>query len=172
MGSRAKKNELKWSNSNPELRAAVIEQICRERTHIVGVSGCVIHKTWFNEQFRSRHEEIRYNYAVRFAMEKAGMFETRARGKRIALTIDARNQRATERLRQYLKQFEQNGMLACAVNLEAKDSAHHAQLQVVDFIAGAIYAAYAHDDWTYLNRLRDDKIEVSLRVPRKKKPAP
>lgn len=172
LGRGARTNELKWSNSGDHLRAAVIAEICAERRSIVGVSGCVIHKTWFNDQFRNRHEEIRYNYAVRFAMEKGGVFLPSASGKRIEMTIDARNRRATERMRRYLEQFQRSGILRCVVKLDAANSARLAQLQAADFVAGAIYSAYAHNDWRYLDRVRSSGIEVRLRVPRKKKPAP
>ena len=49
---------------------AVIGQIVREASQIAGVSACVIDKRWINTALARRREEVRYNYAVRFALEK------------------------------------------------------------------------------------------------------
>jgi len=172
LGRRTSKSELKWSNSNDALRRRVIGEIGRERAQVVGVSAAVIQKSWIDARLASRREEIRYNYAVRFAMEKGGLFDESAEGKRILLTIDARNRRATSRLREYIELFMENGDLRCSVQIDAADSAHLPQLQATDFVAGSIYAAYAHGQWSYLNQLRSAGIDMKLRVPKKIKPAP
>jgi len=172
LGRHAPVNELKWSQSSDRVRLAVIEQICRESSQIAGVSAAVIDKRWINPSLARRREDVRYNYAVRLAMEKGGLFEPSKRGRRIQLTIDARNRRATETLTEYADLLMSSEDLACAVSVVAGDSQRIPQLQCADFVVGAIYAAYAHKEWTYFNVLRKAGIEISLRVLKKKTPAP
>jgi len=172
LGRRAPANELKWSGSSERVRTAVIEQICRDAGQIAGISAAVIEKAWIQPRLARRKEDIRYNYAVRFAMEKGGLFDSSCRGRRVRLTIDARNRRATETLSEYVALLRSNDELACDVTVSGADSARFPQLQVADFAVGAIYAAYAHKRWHYLNALKKAGIAVMLRALKMKTPAP
>lgn len=172
LGRRAPLNELKWSQSSEKVRRAVIAQIVREASQISGISACVIDKRWIDDRLARRREEVRYNYAVRLALEKGSLFGETARGKSIHLTIDARNRRATETLTEYVQLLMDNDELPCSVAVAAEDSTRSPQLQATDFAIGAIYTAYAHDEWRYLNAIRKSGIRVELRVLKKKTPAP
>jgi len=101
-------------------------------------------------------------------LEKGGVFDGLATGKHVSLTIDGRHRRATEALRHYLERLD----LPCVVSLKAEDSAHSPQLQAIDHLVGAIYAAYAYGRWQYIDRLRKGGIRFDLRVLKAKKPAP
>jgi hypothetical protein len=105
-------NEMKWSKSSQKVRMAVIEQILREGSLISGISACVIDKTWMDKAFTKRREEVRYNYAVRLALQTGGLFATTAK-RRIQLTIDARNRRATDILREYVELLMANEEISC-----------------------------------------------------------
>lgn len=155
LGRSAQSNEMKWSQSSARVRMAVIGQIVREASQIAGVSACVIDKQWINRSFAKRREEVRYNYAVRFALEKGGLFAAGAKGRRIHLAIDARNRRATDTLTEYVELLMTNNELPCTVVVSSDDSARRPQLQAADFVIGSIYSAYAHGEWRYLNALRD-----------------
>jgi hypothetical protein len=172
LGRRAPLNEMKWSQSSDRVRMAVIDQIAREASYIEGISACVIDKQWINATLARRREEVRYNYAVRLALEKGGLFAASANGRRIHLTIDARNRRATDTLTEYMQLLMANDEIPCTVAIAAEDSARSPQLQATDFVIGSIYAAYAHGDWRYLNALRSRGIVVELRTLKKKTPAP
>ncbi len=172
LGHLASLNEMKWSQSSARVRMAVINQIAREASHIVGISACVIDKQWANATLGRRREEVRYNYAVRLALEKGGLFAASARRRRIELTIDARNRRATDTLTEYVQLLMSNDELSCVVTVSAGDSARSPQLQAADFVIGSIYAAYSHGDWQYLNALKGGGITVELRTLKKKTPAP
>lgn len=171
-GRRAPLNEMKWSQSSDRIRMAVIGQIVRETSQIAGVSACVIDKQWINTTLARRREEVRYNYAVRFALEKGGLFAASAKGRRINLAIDARNRRATETLTEYVELLMANDEMPCIVAVTSDDSARRPQLQAADFVIGSIYSAYAHGDWRYLNALKDGGIRVELRTLKKRTPAP
>ncbi len=151
---------------------AVIGQIAREASQIAGVSACVIDKQWVNATIARRREEVRYNYAVRLALEKGGLFAPSASNRRIHLTIDARNRRATDTLTEYVQLLMANDEMPCIVAVASDDSARSPQLQAADFVIGSIYAAYAHGDWQYLNALRNGGIWVELRTLKNKTPAP
>lgn len=151
---------------------AVIHQISREASCIAGVSACVIDKQWINAKLARRREEVRYNYAVRLALEKGGLFAASAQGRRIQLTIDARNRRATETLTEYVQLLMANDEIRCTVAIAAEDSARNPQLQAADFVIGSIFTAYAHHDWRYLNALKSRGIAVEIRTLKKKTPAP
>jgi Protein of unknown function (DUF3800) len=172
LGHRAHLNELKWSQSSERVRAVVMEQIAREAPQIAGISACVIDKRWINTTLARRREVVRYNYAVRLAFEKGGLFSASTRGRRIHLTIDARNRRATETLSEYVQLLEASGDLACTIEVSSDDSARCPQLQAADFVIGAIYAAYAHEEWKYFDLLRNAGIAVKLRALKRKLPAP
>lgn len=171
LGRHAPPNELKWSASRPAVRFAVLEQIVREAHMICGVSACVVDKPWINPTFAKRREEVRYNYAVRIAMEQGGLFDPSMQGRRVCLTVDARSRRATETLAEYVDLLSGNE-LPCSLELVSDDSARSPQLQAADFVVGAIYSAYAHLEWQYLNFLRGSGILTELRVLRKREPAP
>ncbi len=81
LGRRSPLNELKWSQSSEKVRRAVIPQIAREASQIAGISACVINKRWINDRLARRREEVRYNYAVRLALEKGSLFGEAARGQ-------------------------------------------------------------------------------------------
>jgi uncharacterized protein DUF3800 len=172
LGRSAPRNEMKWSQSSDRVRMAVIGQIVREASQIEGVSACVIDKRWINTTLARRREEVRYNYAVRFALEKGGLFAASAKGRKIFLVIDARNRRATETLTEYVELLIANDEMPCAVAVTSDDSARRPQLQAADFVIGSIYSAYAHGDWRYLNVLKEGGIRVELRILKKKTPAP
>lgn len=163
--------ELKWSNSNPGIRLAMIEQIVAAGDLVAGVSACVVEKGWINVAHASRKSDIRYNYAARLAMERGGLF-VRDRSKRLTLTVDHRNVRATESMKEHLDLLRASGELCCDVSLRSGDSQRVPELQAADFAVGAIYAAYSGKDWTYLNALRRNSLPVDIRVLRTKKPAP
>lgn len=171
LGRHAPPNEFKWSASNADVRFAVLQQITRESHMISGVSACVMDKRWINPTFAKRREEVRYNYAVRLAMEKGGLFDPSMQGRRVYLTIDARSRRATETLSEYVDLLS-GSELPCALEVVPRDSAGSPQLQATDFIVGSIYSAYAHSDWRYLNFLRDRGVSVELRLLKKRMPAP
>jgi len=136
---------MKWSQSSDRVRIAVISQIVREASQIAGVSACVIDKRWINTTLTRRREEVRYNYAVRFALEKGGLFAASAKGRRIHLAIDARNRRATQTLTEYVEPSDGQTMRCNAtVAVTSDDSTRRPQLQAADFVIGAIYSAYAH----------------------------
>lgn len=172
LGHHAPLNEMKWSRSSQKVRLAVIDEIAREASQIAGVSACVIDKQWINTTLARRREEVRYNYAVRLALEKGGLFAPSATNRRIHLTIDARNRRATDTLTEYVQLLMANDEIPCVVDVVADDSARSPQLQAADFVIGSIYAAYAHGEWRYLNALRKRGIRVELRTLKKKTPAP
>jgi hypothetical protein len=172
LGRHAPLNEMKWSQSSDRVRMAVIGQIVREASQIAGVSACVIDKQWISTTLARRREEVRYNYAVRFALEKGGLFVASAKGRRIHLAIDARNRRATDTLTEYVELLMANDEIPCIVGVTSDDSARRPQLQAADFVIGSIYSAYAHGDWRYLNALKDGGIRVELRTLKKKTPAP
>jgi len=172
LGRNAPKSELKWSNCRDEVRRAVIEQICREKEHIAGISAAVIEKGWISTIHASRAADVRYNFAVRLAMEQGQLLNPSVR-KRVRLTIDARNRRATETLTEYVELLTATDEICCSVKVIAEDSERIPQLQAADFAVGAIYHAYAHGEWRFLNRIRGDGIAVKIRTLRaKKKPAP
>lgn len=171
LGRSAPPNEFKWSASNPKVRFAVLQQLVREAHMISGVSACVIEKKWINPTFAKRREEVRYNYAVRLAMEKGGLFGASMQGRRVYLTIDARSRRATDTLSEYVDLLSGND-LPCSLEVIPADSMGSPQLQAADFVVGSIYSAYAHSDWQYLNFIRNGGVLVELRVLRKQKPAP
>ncbi len=172
LGRHAPPHELKWSQSSEKVRIAVIRQIVREASQIAGVSGCVIDQAWINATLARRREEVRYNYAVRLALEKGGLFSTAAKGRKIHLMIDACNRRATETLAEYVQLLMANDELSCTVAVNSSDSARSPQLQAADFVIGSIYAAYAHKEWRYLNELRKGGVSVELRTLKRKTPAP
>lgn len=172
LGRHAPLNEMKWSQSSNRVRMAVIGQIVRESSQIAGVSACVIDKRWINTTLARRREEVRYNYAVRFALEKGGLFTSSAQGRKISLVIDARNRRATDTLTEYVELLIASNEMPCALAVSADDSARRPQLQAADFVIGSIYSAYAHGDWRYLNALKDGGIRIELRILKKKTPAP
>jgi hypothetical protein len=172
LGRNAHLNELKWSQSSEAVRSAVIAQVVREASQIAGISACVIEKSWINDRLARRREEVRYNYAVRLALEKGLLFDEAAKGRRIHLMIDARNRRATETLTEYVRLLIANDELSCDMAVAANDSMKSPQLQAADFAVGAIYAAYAHNDWRYLNVLRRAGIRVELRSLKKKRQLP
>jgi hypothetical protein len=172
LGRHAPLNEMKWSQSSDRVRIEVIGQIVREASLVAGVSACVIDKQWINTTLARRREEVRYNYALRFALEKGGLFDASTRNRKIHLAIDARNRRATDTLIEYVELLMANEEIASTVTVTAYDSARSPQLQAADFVVGSIYSAYAHGDWRYLNALRDGGIRIELRVLKKKAPAP
>jgi len=151
---------------------AVIDQIVREARHVAGISACVMDKRWINDRLARRREEVRYNYAVRLALEKGGLFDVRTQGKTVHLTIDARNRRATETLSEYVQLLMANDELTCCVKVDAGDSVGSPQLQVADCAIGAIYSAYAHGEWKYFNALKKAGIRIELRVLRGKRQHP
>ena len=143
----------------------------RERSLISGISACVIDKTRMDKAFTKRREEVRYNYAVRLALETGGLFATKAK-RRIQLTIDARNRRATDILREYVELLMANGEISCLLSLASKDSSASPQLQAADFVIGSIYTAYAHGDWKYVNALRKGGVYIEVRLLKSRTPAP
>jgi hypothetical protein len=163
LGRHAHLNELKWSQSSERVKLAVVAEIASESHWVEGISACVIEKGWINPRLAQRSEVTRYNYAVRLALEKGDLLSPMARGRRISLTIDARNRRATETLSEYVALLMDSGELPCSVELKADDSARCPQIQVADFVIGAIYTGYANGDWRYLNTLKKAGIEVNLR---------
>jgi hypothetical protein len=171
LGRHAPMNELKWSGNSEAVRIAVLEQILRESAQIQGVSACIVEKGWINTNYASRLEAKRYNYAVRFALEKGGLFDITAKGRKFTLIIDGRNARATTTLRDYISLLIMRGELPCELDIRAEGSERSPQLQATDHITGALFAAYAHGDWRYLNLLQRGGICVRRRVL-KKKPAP
>lgn len=166
LGRKSPKGELKWSTSRPEIRMAMLDEICKAGELVAGVSAAVLDKRWINQVHAKRKPDIRYNFAARIAMEKGGLFE-REKAKRLTLTIDQRNPRATESMREHLELLSMGGALCCNVSLRSQDSQENPQLQAADFAVGAIYSAYAHGEWRYLNRLKAGGVEVDLRVLRK-----
>ncbi len=162
--------ELKWSNSSPKIREAMIEQIVAAGELVAGVSACVVEKGWINAEHARRKSDVRYNYAARLAMEQGGLF-AKDRAKRVALTVDHRNVRATESMKEHLDLLRASGELCCDVSLRSGDSQRVPELQAADFAVGAIYAAYSGKDWKHLNALRNG-LPVAIRVLREKKPAP
>lgn len=172
LGRKSPPNELKWTASSSEVRRAVLDQIVRERGLISGVSGCVMDKRWINPTFAKRREEVRYNYAVRFALEKGLLFDPATKGRRFRLTIDARSRRATQTLTEYVELLSSNDDIPCMLEVVSSDSARSPQLQAADFVVGSIYSAYAHSEWQYLNFLRNNGIPVELRLLKMKTPAP
>lgn len=163
LGRGAPLNELKWSGTSPAVRWAVIEEICRERQAVVGVSAVAMDKGWINPAHAQRSGDVRYNFAVRLALEKGNLLGPFQRGRRVTLTVDARNARATASLAEYVAILSAAGEIACELSVRGADSLGTPQLQAADFIAGAIYSAYARGDWRYLDALKAAKIEVSLR---------
>jgi hypothetical protein len=89
LGRHSPLNEMKWSQSSDSVRTEVIRQIVREAPGVAGVSACVIDKQWINTKLARRREEVRYNYALRFALEKGGLFGASTEGRKIHLAIDA-----------------------------------------------------------------------------------
>ena len=172
LGRHAPVNEMKWSQSSERVRMAVIDQIAREASQIAGVSACVIDKRWFNARLARRREEVRYNYAVKLAMEEGGLFAPSATNRRIHLTIDVKNRRATDTLTEYIHLLMANDEMRCVVEVSDDDSTRSPQLQAADFVIGAIYAAHAHGHWSYLNAIRDKGTRVELRTLEGKAPAP
>jgi len=138
---------------------------------IAGISACVIDKRWMRQAFAKRREEVRYNYAVRLALETGGLFGTMA-GRSIQLTIDARNRRATDILTEYVGLLMASNEISGAVSVASKDSSASPQLQAADFVVGSIYAAFAHGDWQYINALRRGGVQIELRILESKTPAP
>ncbi|MGH7917445.1 MAG: DUF3800 domain-containing protein [Candidatus Binataceae bacterium] len=171
LGRRAPMNELKWSGHNASIRKAVLEQIIRDSAQIEGVSACVVEKAWINSDLARRPEPLRYNYAVRLALEKGRLFNTLSRGKAFTLVIDGRYPRATKKLEDYVCRLMAKGELPCELHIQAESSERSPQLQVIDHIVGALYAAYGQGDWSYFNLLRHGGIGFELRIL-KKKPAP
>jgi hypothetical protein len=171
LGRRAPPNEFKWSASSPKVRLAVLQQIVREAHMISGVSACVVEKGWINPTFAKRREEVRYNYAVRLALERGGLFDPSTQGRRLQLTIDARSRRATQTLAEYVDLLS-GEELQCSLVVASEDSAGSPQLQAADFVAGSVFSAYAQSDWRYMNFLRDSGVPVELRLLKKKQPAP
>lgn len=171
LGRRSGKGELKWSTSSPAVRLAMIEEICREKALVAGVSAAVIDKLWINEEHGRRPANVRYNFAARFALEEGGLFEP-TKSKRLILTVDERDPLATKSITEYLDRLRGRGDLCCTVTVRGRDSQQCPQLQAADFAVGAIYAAYAQRDFQYLNALERGGVLLSLRVRRKRKPAP
>jgi len=175
LGRGAPANELKWSNSNDRVREAVIDEICRESEHVVGVSATVVEKGWINPTHAARALNVRYNYAAKYAMEQGRLFDSTIR-KNVRLTIDARNRSATETLTEYVRLLSANDEICCAVDVRPGDSQRIPQLQVADFAVGAIYHAYCYNDWRFLECFRARGIRFRLRTLRakktEKKPAP
>lgn len=163
LGKGAPLNELKWSLSSPAVRWAVVEQIRRERHQVSGISAVAMDKGWINPAHAQRSGDVRYNYAVRLALEKGNLFGPLQRGRRIKLTVDARNARATASLAEYVSVLAAGGELCCELTVRGADSLRTPQLQAADFVAGTIFSAYARDDWKFLNAIKDAGIEVSLR---------
>lgn len=145
---------------------AMIDEICKAGELVAGVSAAVLDKRWINQEHAKRKPDIRYNFAARIAMEKGGLFEV-TRAKRLTLTIDQRNPRATESMREHLDLLSLSGALCCNVTLQSKDSQRSPQLQAADFAVGAVYSAYSSGEWRYLNRLKAGGLEVALRVLRR-----
>lgn len=156
--------EIKWSNSSPAVRLAMLEEVVKAGQLVAGVSACVMEKGWANPAHASRGTNIRYNYAARIAMEKGGLFLPE-RKKRIILTIDQRNIAATDSMREHLETLKDLGELCCDVELRAGDSQEMEALQAVDFVAGAITAAYTTGEWKYVNFLKRGGITFAIRAP-------
>lgn len=144
----------------------MLDEICRGKDLVAGVSAAVLDKNWINEAHAKRSSDVRYNFAARIAMEQGRLFRPDA-AKRLVLTIDQRNPRATESMREHLDLLSLDGSLCCDVTLRANDSERSPQLQAADFAVGAIYAAYAHNQWRYVNLLKAAGIPMALRVLRK-----
>ncbi len=159
--ARRPRNEVKWSNSNPEIKSAVFDQILREVDQIAGVSACLMEKKWMNPKFSGNAVDVRYNFAVRVALEQSNLFDPSAAGRPVTLTIDLRSRQSAQRLERYLQALQEPPAVPRPV--EPRDSIRCAQLQAADFIAGAIYTAYAQRDWRYLNLLKKKRIEIRLR---------
>lgn len=166
LGRKSPKGELKWSTSQPEVRLAMIDEICRAGELVAGVSAAVLEKRWINQEHAKRKPDIRYNFAARIAMEQGGLFD-KEKAKRLILTIDQRNPRATESMREHLELLSMSGALCCNVTLRSRDSQGSPQLQAADFAVGAIYSAYALNEWRYFNRLKAGGVQFDLRVLRR-----
>lgn len=172
LGRGARVTELKWSSSSDELRRAVIDQICKEGHLIGGIAAAVMEKTWINAAHAQRKEYTRYNFCARLALEKGGLFSSGAAGRAVSLVIDGRNRRATEAPTEYMGLLECSGELPCSVGVKAKDSCAVPQLQAVDFLAGAVCAAFIRGDWSYYKLLRGASVQIEVRMLRGKTPAP
>lgn len=166
LGRGSPKGEMKWSGSRPEVRMAMMDEICGESSLVAGISAAVLDKRWINAMHAARKPDVRYNFAARIAMEKGGLFE-KEKAKRLVVTIDQRNPRATDSMREHLELLALDGALCCDVTVRGKDSEQCPQLQAADFAVGAIYTAYSRGEWKYLNRLKAAGIEVVLRVLRR-----
>ena len=129
-------------------------------------------KGWISATHAQRRLDIRYNYAVKLALEKGNLFGPMQRGRRITLTVDARNARATASLAEYVEILTAGAEICCNLSVLGADSLKVPQLQAADFIAGAIHSAYGYGQWEYLNAIRNAGIEVSLRRLSGGTPAP
>lgn len=166
LGRGAPVSEIKWSSSSDKLRWAVVDQVCREAAHVGGLAAAVMEKSWISPVHAQRREYIRYNYCVRLAMEKGGLFEAQASGRRLQVTIDGRNRHATETLDEYIGLLRASGDLCCEVSLKAGDSMAIPQLQVADFLAGAVCAAFIRGDWSFYNALKRAGVRIETRMLR------
>jgi hypothetical protein len=126
-------------------------------------------KKWMNPKFSGNAVDVRYNFAVRVALEQGNLFDPSAAGRSITLTTGLRSRQSAQRLERYLQALQEKNHLLCRVQLEPRDSIRCPQLQAADFIPGAIYTAYAQRDRRYLNLLKKKRIEVRLRHLKPKK---
>lgn len=147
---------------------SVLNEISELGDLVAGVSACAMRKEWIDERHARAESNLRYNYSARFALEKGGLFDP-AQKKRVTLTIDQRNLRATESMRGHLKILREAGELCCDVDLKSGNSQRVSGLQGVDFVAGAIAVACDREEWKYVNVLKKRSIPVLIRQPGWKK---
>ena len=144
--------EIKWNLSPPEIREAVLRELVHESALVTGISAGVVFKTpgglWGPELYR---------VAAMNALEAGGVLEPAAMRKKIRLTIDGPPSNLTAFFSWLTPERFPN------VTMRAADSQAVSELQVTDFIAGTIAAAFVHGEARYLRILEEGGIPVLVK---------
>ncbi|MCC6133445.1 MAG: DUF3800 domain-containing protein [Acidobacteria bacterium] len=151
--------EMKWSLSPPEVREAVLRELVRESALVAGISAGFSMKReggpWGPDLYGS--VAMAALESGRVLGETPSSNDLSGPGKRVWLTVDG----GPRFLRSFFSWLTPPRFPR--ITLRARDSARVPELQVADFVTGAIAAAAVQGEACYLEILQKGGIPVEVK---------
>lgn len=150
-------SEIKFNNSEPGFRLKVLNGLANKD---FSISALVVDKGTIHAHLREI-KSVYYNYVSQIVISRIGQIDSNV----LDLIID----RSLPKMRRgefndYVKYKLEPIFRDLTINIEHETSTASYGLQAVDFIAGACFQKFEHDDSRYFNVIKDKINENGLLV--------
>ncbi len=142
--------EFKFNKTNRRFRNSFIDSVSQFDFKIRAI---VVDKNRLYSQRLKTHKEDFYNYIIMQVLKHNGGLIKKAK-----LRFDRRGEKTLRnQLRVYLSSQLDNKNKHIFTDLKFVDSKKDSLIQLVDMVAGSIFAAYSNKDSSYLKKFRESK---------------